>query len=147
MLWIMKEIVLGIWLGVQGVIDWRYKEIPFWFSLLGGVVGVCFCVIEERRYTDVILACIPGVLVLIIAKLTKEIIGYGDGIVLLAMGFYLSLEALISVWMLAFMIAGMAALILLIVFRKNGNYRIAFLPFLLSSYFIDWWIRYGGKVC
>ena len=140
----MKEIVLGIWLGVQGVLDWKYKEIPLWISLLGGIAGVCICVIEKRMPLDILLACIPGTIALIISKLTKEVIGYGDGIVLTAMGVYLPLKELISIGMLAFMMAGIVALVLLVIFRKNGNYRIAFLPFLGIAYLINWWMKQGG---
>lgn len=140
----MKEIVLGIWLSAQGIIDWKYKEIPLWISVLGGIVGVCFCGVEKREIVDILFACMPGSIALIISKLTKEVIGYGDGIVLTAMGFYLSLEELISVGMLAFSLAGIVALVLLVVMRKNGNYRMAFLPFLGAAYFINWWIRQGG---
>ena len=140
----MKEIVLGIWLGVQGVLDWKYKEIPLWISLLGGITGVCICVIEKRMPVDIFQACMPGIIALIISKLTREVIGYGDGIVLTAMGFYLPLKELISIGMLAFLIAGIIAMILLAIFRKNGNYRIAFLPFLEIAYLINWWMKQGG---
>ena len=140
----MKEIVLGIWLGIQGVIDWKYKEIPLWIFLLGGVIGVCFCVSEGREIVDILIACMPGSILLIVSRLTKEIIGYGDDIVFVVMGLYMSFEKLISIGILAYMIAGVVALFMLVVLRKNGNYRIAFLPFLGISYLINWWIEQGG---
>lgn len=140
----MKEIVLGIWLGIQGGLDLKYKEIPLWFAIFGGMGGMVFCVLERRTLGEVVLSCLPGVIALVFSKLTKEVMGYGDGIVFLVMGIYLSLERLLAIGMLAFMIAGVVALILLVIFRKKGNYRIPFLPFLSLAYGIEYWIGKGG---
>lgn len=140
----MKEIVLGIWLGIQGGLDLKYKEIPLWLAVFGGIAGIVFCIIERRTLGEVVLSCLPGVIALIFSKLTKEVMGYGDGIVFLVMGIYLSLERLLTIGMLAFMIAGVVALILLVMFRKKGNYRIPFLPFLTLAYGIEYWIGKGG---
>ncbi|MBR3812080.1 MAG: prepilin peptidase [Agathobacter sp.] len=140
----MKEIILGIWLGVQGGIDLKYKEIPLWFVIVGGIGGIVFCILEGRVPMEVVLACLPGALALVFSKLTKEVMGYGDGIVFLVMGIYLSLERLLAIGMLAFLIAGVVALVLLVVFRKKGNYRIPFLPFLFLAYELDFFIGKGG---
>lgn len=140
----MKEIVLGIWLGIQGGLDLKYKEIPLWLAILGGMAGIAFCVLERRPLGEVVLSCLPGVIALIFSKLTNEVMGYGDGIVFLVMGIYLSLERLLAIGMLAFMIAGVVALVLLVIFRKKGSYRIPFLPFLGLAYGIEYWIARGG---
>lgn len=140
----MKEIVLGIWLGIQGGLDLKYKEIPLWLAICGGVAGIMFCILEKRSLGEIVLSCLPGVIALIFSKLTNEVMGYGDGVVFLVMGIYLSLERLLAIGMLAFLIAGVAALVLLVIFRKKGNYRIPFLPFLCIAYGIEYWIAKGG---
>jgi leader peptidase (prepilin peptidase)/N-methyltransferase len=139
----MKEIVLGIWLVTQGGIDLKYKEIPLWLAIFGGVAGIVFCILEKRMPGEILLACLPGVIALVFSKLSGEVMGYGDGIVFLVMGIYLSLERLLAIGMLAFSIAGVAALVLFVIFRKNGNCRIPFLPFLSLAYGIEWWIGKG----
>lgn len=139
----MKELILGIWLGVQGCVDFKYKEIPLWFSILGAIIGIIFCFAEKRALGNVLLSCVPGVAALVFSRLTKEIMGYGDGIVLVVMGIYLSLEHLISIGITAFTIAGVAALILLVVFQKKGSYRIPFIPFLSMAYGIEYLMKLG----
>ena len=126
--------------------DFKYKEIPLWFTLLGGVVGIVICVREERTVFEVLVSCLPGLVVIFFSWMTKEIIGYGDGIVLLVMGFYLSLSQVLSVGMFAVFIAGIVALILLTVFQKRGSYRIPFIPFLTLAYGIDYLIRIGENM-
>ena len=142
----MKEIILGIWLGIQGVMDFKYKEIPLWFTLLGGVVGIVICVQEERTVFEVLVSCLPGLVVIFFSWMTKEIIGYGDGIVLLVMEFYLSLSQVLSIGMFAVFIAGIVALILLTIFQKRGSYRIPFIPFLTLAYGVDYLIRIGENM-
>lgn len=137
----MKAWILGIWLGVIGGIDFKYKEIPIWISIVGAIFGIGFCIIEKRTLESVFFALIPGVLAIVFSKLTKEVMGVGDGITFIIMGFFLSLEHLLSVGMLAFAMAGVIAFFLLVVFRKRGNYRMPFLPFLAVAYYL---IKLGG---
>lgn len=140
----MKELILGIILGIQSGLDLKYKEIPLIISLVGSLIGAGFCVIESRGIESVFLSCIPGVAALIISKITNEVIGYGDGILFLLMGIYLPLEKLVAIGMLAFSIAGVFALILLVVFRKKGSYKIPFVPFLAFAYWLEYLIQLGG---
>ena len=135
----MKEIVLAVWLGIAGVVDWKYKVIPLWLSIPGGIIGIGFCVIESRSMENIVVSCLFGMAALLISKLTNEVIGYGDGIVFLIMGLFLSWDRLTFIGILAFIIAGMVALVLLVVFRKNGRCRMPFLPFLAMSYYISLW--------
>ena len=130
----MKELILGMWLGILSIFDFRYKEIPLSISLLGGGIGVGFCVIEHREIVGVILSCLPGVLALIFAWLSKEVMGYGDGIILLVLGMYLPISQLISIGLQAFTVAGIVALGLLVLFHKKGNYRLPLVPFFALAY-------------
>lgn len=139
----MKALILGIWLGIQGYMDFKYREIPVWFSLFGGAIGMLFCVMEHRDIRQVILSCLPGVCALIFSWVSKEVMGYGDGLVLLILGSFMSLPQLFSTVLLAFGIAGMVALVLLVIFRKTGRYRIPFIPFLSIAYGIEYVIKLG----
>lgn len=130
----MKEVVLGIVIGIHAGIDWKRKEIPLWLSLVGIVGGIVFCIQEGRAWTSILVASVPGVISMIFSKLTGEVIGYGDGILFIMLAFYLSLEEILSIGMAAFSIAGVVALILLLFFQKKGKDRIAFIPFLYLAY-------------
>ena len=140
----MKELILGIWLGVQGGLDFKFKEIPVWLSIVGGVLGITFSVIEHREWTSLLLACVPGIVCLISSRLTKEVIGYGDGIVLVVMGTYMTISQVFSIGIIAFGIAGIVALILLVIFRKNGKEQIPFIPFLAVAYAMVYATKIGG---
>ena len=142
----MREWILGIWLGIQGYWDFKFKEIPLWFSLVGGGGVLLFCVIEQREFLQVVISCIPGMCALVFSWTSKEAMGYGDGIVILILGCYLSLSQLLFVILLAFGSAGVFALVLLVFFHKRGKYRIPFIPFLGIAYGIDYVIKIGESV-
>lgn len=141
----IKEMVLGIWLSVLACIDAKYKEIPVWLSVLGGGLGICFCIMEKRGVEEIFFSCIPGIVALIFSKFSKEVIGYGDSIVIFILGIFLTFPQLVSIGALAFGIAGGVALVLLVVFRKKGSYRIPFLPFVWIAYLINYWMIEGGS--
>ena len=140
----MKEVILGIWLVILAGFDFKAKEIPLWLSVLGGVIGIGFCIVEKRALGDLVLSCIPGIILLGVSWITKEVIGYGDGIVFVVLGTYLSISKLVSIGMLAFFVAGIVALVLLVVFRKNGRYRMPFVPFLVIAYGLGHLMQLGG---
>lgn len=142
----MKVIIVGVWLGVLGWLDGRYKEIPMWFTLLGGISGIGFCIWEGRAIESIVLSCLPGIVAVIFSRLTKEVMGYGDGIVVGILGLFLPISQLLAVGMSAFILAGVVALVLLVVFQKKGSYRIPFIPFLCVAYGIDILTRFGGEI-
>ena len=142
----MKEIVIGIWLCIQGGIDYKYKKIPVWISVLGGIIGILFCVGEKRALISILYSIVPGVVLLGFSWITKEVMGYGDGIVLLVLGLFLPLKNILSIGIIAFTLAGMVALVLLVIFQKKGSYQIPFIPFLAVGYGLDYWIQIGDKV-
>lgn len=95
--------------------------------------------ISEGAYRDwhVVLRFVPGLVCLGLGWLTKEGIGYGDGLMLLCLGCFLSLQQLLSVCLSALTLAGIAAMLLLLVFHKGRKTEIPFVPFLLAGYGIS----------
>ena len=132
----MKEIILGVILLIQGIIDIRHREIPFSVSAIGAIVGIGICIWEERELIGLLLAVLPGIFALLFAKISHESLGYGDGVLFVVMGIYLSWETVLAVGMFAFSIAGVCALVLIVIFRKKGNYQIPFVPFLTIAYIL-----------
>lgn len=131
----MKEILLISGLCVMSVEDIRKKEIRRVWLLVLGVAGVLLMVVGGglRGVAD-LAGFIPGMLCLLVAWMTKEQLGWGDAILILVMGCYLDAIALMNVCMIAFAIAGFAALVLIVVVKKSKKYELPLVPFLLTGY-------------
>lgn len=136
--------IAGIVLCIQSIWDMKKKKIPLIVSITAGIIGIVLCMFLERELMSIFTALVPGVVCLICGKVSGEAVGYGDGIVLIVMGFYYSLEQLIIICMTAFGTAGIVGIVLLLIFKKRGNYEIPFVPFLLIGWSVERVFFVGG---
>ena len=129
------HICLIIILGVICVFDIKRKKIPVYMLIILAATGIIsnFTVGEfdiEKR----IIAMLPGMILLIVSMITKQQIGYGDGMIILIMGLYIDIDDILSIVLSSFLLSSIAAIILMTVFKKKKNFEMAFSPFLLIGY-------------
>lgn len=129
------HICLIIILGVICVFDIKRKKIPVYMLIVLAAAGIIsnFTVGEfdiEKR----IIAMLPGIILLIVSMITKQQIGYGDGLIILIMGLYIDIDDILSIVLSSFLLSSIAAIILMTVFKKKKNFEMAFSPFLLIGY-------------
>lgn len=142
----MVSIVVNIYLFLGAWQDLRRKKIENKYLRIGGILGLVFKGISLVRGSVTVrewcLALVPGILLLVIAKVTNEKIGYGDGLVLLILGnFFVFFE----VWMIlqtAIFLVMSFSFILLCSKKVSKEYQIPFLPFLWSSHILLWRLNY-----
>lgn len=142
----MISIVISIYLFWGAWQDLRRKKIENRYLWIGGIGGLVFRGIGLAAGTVTIrewsYALIPGILLLVIAKVTNEKIGYGDGLVFFVLGnFFMLLE----IWMIlqtAIFLGMIFSLILLCSKRVSKKYQIPFLPFLWISHMLLWRLSY-----
>ena len=129
------HICLIIILGIICVFDIKRKKIPVYMLIVLAAAGIIsnFTVGEfdiEKR----IIAMLPGMILLIVSMITKQQIGYGDGMIILIMGLYIDIDDILSIVLSSFLLSSIAAIILMTVFKKKKNFEMAFSPFLLIGY-------------
>ena len=137
-LWmIIKEIVLLAGLGIMSVEDIRKKGIKRMWLIGLGIAGVIVTIAgAEALCVSYLLRFVPGVVFVLLAWATREQIGLGDALLILVMGWYLNAIELIDVCLLAFFIAGLVALVLLIVMRKSKKFELPMIPFIFAGYIL-----------
>lgn len=133
------EIFAGICLLIQSMWDIRTKELPLWISAVLGCCGFVYSLCTQRMGWEMVYALLPGLFCLFLGFVTRQAVGYGDGILLCALGVFYTCEELMQICTIAIVAAGFAGLILLVVFQKSGKYEIPFVPFL----FLGWCICFG----
>lgn len=131
---IIRSVILLAGLAVIAVEDLYRKEISTIWPVIMGIAGVLLSVAagewNERRF---LLGFIPGILVLSAAWLTNETIGYGDGLVILCLGCFLTGREIMDLCVAAITLAGITALFLLVIMRKGRKTEIPFVPFLFAG--------------
>lgn len=138
---VLNEVNMGFWvarvlLGITCIFDLRYKKIPMLPIIIGSVWGGVLLIANKSGGTEVLNALFPGMLLVIVAFMTKEKVGYGDGFLLMSLGL---LEGAGACWkdlMIGLFLAAVFGIILLFFGKKGKETEVPFVPFLLGGHLI-----------
>lgn len=134
MCWVMTGIILGL----AGIWDLKSMRIPFWLlwlALLSSLVSGAYLVFSGREAWNQWLAGgIPGGISLLLSLGTREQIGYGDGLILLALGWMLGVKTGMLISLLGLGCSFLVSVGVLVSKRGNRNTRLPFVPCLLVGY-------------
>ncbi len=132
--WIGKVLLLLILAGAAYE-DCKEKQIHLCLLLGAAVAGlVLHLIFHEETLADMLLGASVGILLLLIAWISRGSIGAGDGVMVTVSGMILGFWGNVVLLMTALGMVCMAALFLLVIKRKGKKYRVPFLPFLLAAY-------------
>lgn len=138
----MEQLRWGIAIAVTGINsikDIRCRRIYTWLTIGAALTGLfCVCMECAGDSTELLTGILIGLAVLFLAWITREVIGYGDGVVLLMLGILLGGSNCFAVAMAAIVASGIWALGLIVFFHKNRKYEIPFIPFLFGGLI---WVR------
>lgn len=125
--------------GINSIKDIRCHRIYTGLTIGAALTGVFLACME---WTGGLIELLTGVLIglaaLFLAWVTREAIGYGDGVVLLMLGILLGGSHCFAVAMAAIIASGIWALGLIVFFHKNRKYEMPFIPFLFGGLI---WVR------
>lgn len=124
--WIIMSVVLI----PMSVKDIRKREINGYIGLLAIMATLIFRVTYLKEMDFVILMdIIPGAVFLLFSFLSKEKIGYGDGIMLVFVGCVMGFWETILALMISLAVTAILAMIILMK-QKGRNREIPFIPFM-----------------
>ena len=131
----IREGILLAFLGLNTVSDIKTKKILVWSAWVFGIFGFVYGFVGNGlSLLQGLMALLPGIIFIAISKITKESMGYGDGIIVLVMGVYISLQKIVGSLMIALIFAAVWSGILLVFFRKKKHDEFPFVPFVLLGY-------------
>ena len=121
-------------LSLLAVEDLRIKKIPVIPLMLTGIVGMIFHLMYWNRDIQDILGGISiGIVLYFISVITRGKIGKGDGVLFMVTGVYLGFwNNLILLWV-ACVMAGVVGAGMMVAFKKNKDYKLPFVPFVLLA--------------
>lgn len=118
-----------LFLAVLSVEDIKEKTLSLRNLIIFGLLGLgYFLLYTEPDISAFFGRVFPGILLLMLARLTKESIGYGDGLVVMDLGLWIGERPTLYVLWVAASAAGIWGIVQLI--RKKKE-TIPFVPFLL----------------
>lgn len=135
----MNYLCIILFLFVCGISDLRKRTVNTSLCLMVSLVGIIVHIVKNESIgMNWGMGVVLGILFLGIAIMTREKIGLGDGLVILAMGTCLGgLESFrIVVW--AFLFCTAWALLGISIFKMSARSRIPFVPFLAIASVVQW---------
>lgn len=121
-----------LYLSLGSYLDLKKRLLPVKFLLFFCFLGIfCNLVFRYQHLGEMLVGILPGSLFLLVGKLTKEEIGYGDGMVIMTLGLYEGFRGILPVITGAFVLSGFYGVCSMIFWKKSGKDSFPFLPFLL----------------
>lgn len=118
-----------LFLAILSAGDIRERKISIYRVLLFALFAILYRMItNEHLWNEIICCVLPGSALLLLAFLTKESIGYGDGITVLVLGLWTNGRFALAVTCTGIMLSGIWSVVC--IFRKKKE-AIPFVPFLL----------------
>lgn len=138
-----------LFMATESVFDIFYQRLPeklTWFLFLPAVAGKLLLggSISEVL-PEIVEGFVPGALMLLGGKLSRESIGYGDGVVLCFLGVIYGARDTLEILMYGLLLAAVVSVVLLTVGKKNKKMTLPFVPF-LSIGLLLYFVRKGGFV-
>ena len=128
---------------VCAVTDIKIKELSLKLFALLGIVSLAGCILGQNEEIPMtVTGVIPGILLIVLAKITEQSIGYGDGIILAELGLFTGVGKCMLILAVALAIAGIFSLGIVVFKKVDKNYKIPFIPFLAIAFLISFfWER------
>lgn len=145
----MEKYVMAFFLGAGSAMDLRKREIPAVFLggfAAAGILMQLWTMLAEKEMGGCagwMAGGVAGILLMGIAKVTDQAIGYGDAWTAAVLGVWLGILPMMEIVFLGLFLAAGYSAWLFLVKRAGRKHRIAFLPFLMAGYLV--WICMAGE--
>lgn len=135
---ISRIICLGFLIGLA-VSDIRYRKVPTACLITGSVLAAVYCLIFQReQWILSTMGLLVGAGFVLISKVTREGLGYGDSIMICVLGIYLGLWALLEILLITWGLASVAAVVILMKRKSSRKAAIPLVPFITIGYLVMW---------
>lgn len=115
------------------ITDLKEGKINVILCLVGGMLGITLDILEiigGKEAMDYVVSIIPGIMFILMSRVTAGAVGLGDGIVLITVGLFIDVGHIICLLTVALLLSALIALIIMVFFHRNGKTEIPFIPFL-----------------
>lgn len=123
-----------IFLAICTYYDMKTRMIPVWLLISGGVGAIMVRIMLQENGWIYIAGILLGVTFLLVSKVTKEAIGYGDSALILILGVLIGLWQMLLVLVIALLSAAVFSMFVLVLKRMSRKKQFPFVPFLLWGF-------------
>lgn len=123
-----------MFLGMGTFFDVKDRELPVIFLVVFGSLGIIWNLLwRYQSLQELVLGVSLGGTFLAVGFISKEQIGYGDGMGLVILGVFEGVKGLVPVIVSAFLFSGVYGVWNILGLKKSGSETMPFYPFLLLA--------------
>lgn len=127
--------IMGAYLVAAAFSDIKTRHIEKWFLALGGIPALLLRIgMEELTFMDTLGGMAIGAFFLAISFFSGGRLGKADGILMLYLGAALGFSCAAGLVMVAFFLAAVVMIVLLLTKKIGFRGSVPFVPFLLAAY-------------
>ena len=119
---------------IAAIRDIREKQIPLIIPIVQMVFSLIYFLYLWTRGMDnpkgLLLSMLPGLALLGVGYITRQGIGFGDGLMILSLGPLFGMANIMLITLLSFTLSAIVGGTLLILKKAGGKSAMAFMPFL-----------------
>ena len=117
--------------------DIKKKTVPVIPMMLWGIAGVILHLYFGRiSYAGMASGLIPGACAYVLSIATHEKIGKGDALLLIVTGIYMGFWGNVFMLWIGMILAAFGGVVAMVMFDKNKNHELPFVPFLFAGFLI-----------
>lgn len=128
-----RSLCTAVFLGVNAVYDIKYRRILKISCPVYLAAGILLWW-KSGNGVGQLAALLPGLAFLLIGKITKEAVGYGDGLTVLALGFCHPLETLCEIVLGGLLLGAVWGGMLVMIKKKSWKQEFPWIPCLFLAY-------------
>ena len=137
-----EQIMALLLLLYMAYMDFRTREVSLRCVMCVTAIAIVHLLFCPEQWKLSVMGILAGIVFLLIGKVTREQIGYGDGLLICMLGAYLGIWNLAEVLIVSWGLAGLGAIVILAAGKFRRKKTIPMVPFLLCGYvvfLIDEW--------
>ena len=124
-----------LFLGIGSYLDMKSRELPIKFFVFFGVTGIFYnTVCHYQSIASMVFGACIGGMILIIGWITKEAIGYGDGLGILVLGIMEGAMGVLPILFVAFCLSGVYGMWKMYGLKSTRGDTFPFFPFLFMGF-------------
>lgn len=127
----------GIFLLIGTWQDMRTRKIGMEWIILFGTAGMIMNIVFHSPWHIWFSGIMPGIVILIFGKLTGEQIGYGDGLIVIVTGLFLSGRENVSLFLIGLFLCAVSTTVLFFTGKITRRTTLPFVPFLAVAFLIQ----------
>lgn len=109
------------------------KQVHIFICLAGFLAGVVARLVGFGDDFTTFYGIIPGVVLLLTSVISREAIGYADGLVMIAIGMTTGIEAGLAILLYSLVFSSVVSLLLLVTKKAGRSTELPFVPFILIA--------------